>query len=175
MLTMPFWSVVPCLLWELQRREPTVLLFHVRDRFYKYELCHGFFRAHTQFKSVHMHVLLLRLQSPLTSCPPPDYCNALYAVFTNMFTTGRGCCSWFFNWDKNRKHISPILAPLHWLLVQCRVDFKMLVFVFKAFPVLWISLLREGSVSVSRLTATSSCMDPDCIHLLTWWIWMRMS
>ena len=33
---------------------------------------------------------------------------------------------------KKRDHITPILASLHWLPVCYRIDFKMLLFVFKA-------------------------------------------
>ena len=33
---------------------------------------------------------------------------------------------------RKRDHISPILASLHWLPVRFRVDFKVLLFVFKA-------------------------------------------
>ncbi len=37
-----------------------------------------------------------------------------------------------FDRDKTREHITPVLASLHCLSVKFRVDFKVLVFVFKA-------------------------------------------
>ncbi|KAL3056304.1 hypothetical protein OYC64_018905 [Pagothenia borchgrevinki] len=33
---------------------------------------------------------------------------------------------------KKRDHITPILASLHWLPIRFRIDFKLLLFVFKA-------------------------------------------
>ena len=33
---------------------------------------------------------------------------------------------------KKREHITPVLASLHWLPVKYRIDFKILLFVFKA-------------------------------------------
>ena len=33
---------------------------------------------------------------------------------------------------KKREHITPVLAQLHWLPVKFRIDFKILLFVFKA-------------------------------------------
>jgi len=32
---------------------------------------------------------------------------------------------------KKREHITPVLASLHWLPVRFRIDFKILMFVFK--------------------------------------------
>lgn len=33
---------------------------------------------------------------------------------------------------RKREHITPVLQSLHWLLVKFRIDFKILLFVYKA-------------------------------------------
>ena len=33
--------------------------------------------------------------------------------------------------QKEREHISPVLAPLHWLAVTFRIDFKVICFIYK--------------------------------------------
>ncbi len=65
-----------------------------------------------------------------------DYCNALYAGI-NQFSLSRlqlvqNAAARFLTGTKKREHITPVLASLHWLPVKFRVDFKVLVFVFKA-------------------------------------------
>ncbi len=56
---------------------------------------------------------------------------------------------------RNFDHITPILCSLHWLLVECRIDFKVLLLTYKALhgkaPVYISSMLsfREGRSSRS--------------------------
>ncbi len=38
----------------------------------------------------------------------------------------------FFTGTKKRVHITPVLASLHWLPIKLRVDFKVLLFAYKA-------------------------------------------
>ncbi len=65
-----------------------------------------------------------------------DYCNTLYAGI-NQFSLSRlqlvqNAAARFLTGTKTREHITPVLASLHCLSVKFRVDFKVLVFVFKA-------------------------------------------
>lgn len=50
---------------------------------------------------------------------------------------------------KERDHISPILASLHWLPIKFRVDFKILVFTYKA-------LHNSAPINVSKLIRSYS-------------------
>ncbi len=65
-----------------------------------------------------------------------DYCNSLYAGI-NQFSLSRlqlvqNAAARFLTGTKMREPITPVLASLHWLPVKFRVDFKVLVYVFKA-------------------------------------------
>ncbi len=65
-----------------------------------------------------------------------DYCNSLYAGI-NQFSLSRlqlvqNAAARFLTGTKKRESITPVLASLHLLPVKFRVDFKVLVFVFKA-------------------------------------------
>ena len=65
-----------------------------------------------------------------------DYCNALY-IGINQNALSRlqlvqNSAARLLTGTKKRAHITPILASLHWLPVSFRIDFKILLFVFKA-------------------------------------------
>ena len=64
-----------------------------------------------------------------------DYCNALLAGLP-AYLVGRlqmvqNCAARLVTGVKRREHITPVLHSLHWLPVQCRIDFKVLLLVFK--------------------------------------------
>ncbi len=65
-----------------------------------------------------------------------DYCNSLY-YGANLSSIGRlqmvqNTAARLLTGSRKFDHISPILTSLHWLPVKQRIEFKMLVFVFKA-------------------------------------------
>lgn len=69
--------------------------------------------------------------------------------------TGVGC----------RDHISPLLFHFHWLLSCFQIQFKILVFVFKAFYGLGLacfkdSLLLYESAQLLRLSLEALCLEP---------------
>ena len=64
-----------------------------------------------------------------------DYCNALLAGLP-AYLIGRlqivqNCAARLITGVRRREHITPVLHSLHWLPVQCRIDFKVLLLVFK--------------------------------------------
>ncbi len=65
-----------------------------------------------------------------------DYCNSLYCGLpqTVIFRLQivQNAAARLLTGTKKRDHISPILASLHWLPVNFRIDFKIAVFVYKA-------------------------------------------
>lgn len=65
-----------------------------------------------------------------------DYCNALYAGI-NQLTLRRSqivqnAAARLLTGSRKRSHITPILFSLHWLPIRYRIDFKILLFVFKS-------------------------------------------
>ncbi len=65
-----------------------------------------------------------------------DYCNSLY-IGLPQSTLSRlqmvqNAAARFLTGTKKRDHITPVLASLHWLPIQLRVDFKVLLFAYKA-------------------------------------------
>jgi len=65
-----------------------------------------------------------------------DYCNALYTGINqnalSRLQLVQNSAARLLTGTKKRTHIMPILASLHWLPVRFRIDFKILLFVFKA-------------------------------------------
>ncbi len=65
-----------------------------------------------------------------------DYCNALYVGVSqsslNCLQLVQNAAARLLTNTRKREHITPILYSLHWLPVSFRVDFKILLFVFKA-------------------------------------------
>ena len=65
-----------------------------------------------------------------------DYCNSLYTGISHSSLSRlqlvQNAAARLLTGTRKRDHISPILASLHWLPVRFRVDFKVLLFVFKA-------------------------------------------
>ena len=76
-----------------------------------------------------------------------DYCNSLY-VGINQASLKRlqlvqNAAARLLTGTKKYHHITPVLASLHWLPVKFRVDFKVLLFVFKSLHGLSPSYLSE--------------------------------
>ncbi|KAI2660342.1 RNA-directed DNA polymerase from mobile element jockey [Labeo rohita] len=65
-----------------------------------------------------------------------DYCNALYTGLNqsllNRLQLVQNAAARLLSNTSKRSHISPVLRSLHWLPVRFRVEFKILMFVFKA-------------------------------------------
>ncbi|KAF7667853.1 hypothetical protein LDENG_00040620 [Lucifuga dentata] len=66
-----------------------------------------------------------------------DYCNSLFTSLNKSLlgkqqlvqnATAKLLCR-----TSHRTSISPVVAPLHWLPVKYRIDFKILLFTYKAF------------------------------------------
>ncbi len=69
----------------------------------------------------------------ITSCL--DYCNSLYLGLHSSIAClqmVQNAVARLLTRAKKTDHITPILASLHWLPVHSRIQFKMLLFVFKA-------------------------------------------
>lgn len=65
-----------------------------------------------------------------------DYCNALYVGVSGSSVARlqlvQNAAARLLTGTRKYDHISPILASLHWLPVRFRINFKVLLFVFKA-------------------------------------------
>ena len=65
-----------------------------------------------------------------------DYCNSLYVGLDQLslrrLQLVQNAAARVLTGTKKREHITPVLASLHWLPVRYRIDFKILLFVFKA-------------------------------------------
>ncbi|KAL3056624.1 hypothetical protein OYC64_019162 [Pagothenia borchgrevinki] len=64
---------------------------------------------------------------------------------------------------KKRDHITPILASLHWLPIRFRIDFKLLLFVFKALNGLAPAYIAE---LLQRYTPTRALRSADQLLLI---------
>uniref|UniRef100_A0A3B1IUE7 Reverse transcriptase domain-containing protein n=1 Tax=Astyanax mexicanus TaxID=7994 RepID=A0A3B1IUE7_ASTMX len=64
-----------------------------------------------------------------------DYCNALFTGLpkstTDRLQLVQNAAARVLTRTKKREHITPVLASLHWLPVSFRIDFKILLLVFK--------------------------------------------
>ncbi len=76
-----------------------------------------------------------------------DYCNSLYIGLPKSsmprLQTVQNATARFLTGVRKREHITPILMPLNWLPVRYRVEFKMLLFVFKSLNGLAPSYLSD--------------------------------
>ena len=65
-----------------------------------------------------------------------DYCNALFTGLPkkaiNQLQTIQNCAARVLTRTKKRAHIKPVLKSLHWLPVSYRIDFKVLLLVYKS-------------------------------------------
>lgn len=76
-----------------------------------------------------------------------DYCNALYTGLNqsllNRLQMVQNAAARLLTNTHERSHITPVLCSLHWLPVRFRVEFKVLMFVFKAINGLAPTYLSE--------------------------------
>ena len=76
-----------------------------------------------------------------------DYCNALYVGVSQTSLSRlqlvQNAAARLLTNTNRRMHITPVLNSLHWLPVLYRIDFKLLMFVFKALNGLAPSYLSE--------------------------------
>lgn len=86
-----------------------------------------------------------------------DYCNSLYTGLTkhnlNRLQLVQNAAARLLTGTKKCEHITPVLAELHWLPVKFRIDFKILLFVFKA-------LHGQAPLYISELLSTYSAARP---------------
>ncbi|KAF7646337.1 hypothetical protein LDENG_00189760, partial [Lucifuga dentata] len=65
-----------------------------------------------------------------------EYCSSLYSDFSQSLLPRlqlvQNAAALLLTGTCKHNHISPILALLHWLPVRFRIDFKILLFVFKS-------------------------------------------
>ena len=97
-----------------------------------------------------------------------DYCNSLFAGLpqksTNRLQLVQNTAARVLTRTRKYDHISPILATLHWLPVAFRIDFKILLFVFKSRNDLAPSYISD---LLSPYTPSRNLISSD--QLLTWW------
>ncbi len=66
-----------------------------------------------------------------------DYCNALLNVYCsasliNKLQLVQNAAARVLTRTRNYDHISPVLSTLHWLPIKHRIDFKILLIIYKA-------------------------------------------
>ncbi len=89
-------------------------------------------------------VLLVSVHTTSVVLSRMDYCNSLYAGISQCsFTTLQMVQNAAARFFRKHQHITPILMALNWLPVRHRVDFKILMFVFKSLNGLAPSYLSE--------------------------------
>lgn len=83
-----------------------------------------------------------------------DYCNSLYVGLDqsslHRLQLVQNAAARLLTGTKKREHITPVLASLHWLPVCFRIDFKILLLVFKILNGLAPSYLSENHTLQSK-------------------------
>lgn len=94
-----------------------------------------------------------------------DYCNSLYVGISHRQLSRlqlvQNAAARLLTGTKKREHITPVLRSLHWLPVKFRIDFKILLVVFKALHNLspnYISNLIEPYISVRSLRSSNQLL-----------------
>lgn len=86
-----------------------------------------------------------------------DYCNSLYTGLTkhnlDRLQLVQNAAASLLTGTTKFEHITPVLAELHWLPVKFRIDFKILLFIFKA-------LQGQAPLYISELLSTYSAARP---------------
>ncbi len=82
-----------------------------------------------------------------------DYCNSLYTGI-NQYSLSclqliQNAAARLLTGSQKRDHITPVLASLHWLPIKFQIDFKLLLFVYKALNGAAPSYLSELLISYS--------------------------
>jgi len=94
---------------------------------------------------------------------PLDYCNSLYVglpqTTKSWLQMVQNSAARFLTGTKKRDHISPDLASLHWQPIKFRVDFRILLFAYKALH----SLAPDYICDLIRpYTVSRSLRSPPC-------------
>ncbi|XP_055493235.1 uncharacterized protein LOC129698247 [Leucoraja erinacea] len=104
-----------------------------------------------------------------------DYCNSLYIGISQSSLSRlqlvQNAPARLLTGTRKRDHITPILASLHWLPVQFRINFKILLYVYKALnglaPTYIKSLLTHHTTSRSLRSADLGLLNiPRSRHKL---------
>ena len=96
-----------------------------------------------------------------------DYCNALFSGLpkksTDRLQLVQNAAARVLTRTKMREHITPVLASLHWLPVVFRIDFKILLLVYKAInglaPLYLSEFLSKYVPNRPLRSATSGLLD----------------
>ena len=104
-----------------------------------------------------------------------DYCNILYTGLTqsniHKLQMVQNAAARLLTGTKKREHITPVLAQLHWLPVKFRIDFKILLFVFKALnglaPPYIVEMLSPHSTPRSTRSSTKQLLSVPRTRLKT--------
>ena len=122
-------------LFKMEKQINTV----VRSRFYQLRLLSKV-KPFLSFKNFEM-VIHAFISTRL------DYCNALFAGISSTALSRlqlvQNAAARLLTRTRRREHITPVLAALHWLPVQYRINFKILLFVFKSIHGLAPSYLAD--------------------------------
>ncbi|KAJ0062036.1 hypothetical protein NL108_015017 [Boleophthalmus pectinirostris] len=85
-------------------------------------------------------------------------------ILPQQVTVNPKCCCQTLTSSKKRDHITPILAQLHWSPVKYRIDFKIVLFVFKSLnslaPQHITDLLTPHSLLVSQVKLAQPSVRP---------------
>ena len=95
-----------------------------------------------------------------------DYCNALYYGLPQnqlaRLQLVQNAAARLLTGTKRQEHITPVLSSLHWLPICFRIQFKMLLLVFKSFhghaPTYISNMLQHYSTSKSLRSADKSLL-----------------
>ena len=89
-----------------------------------------------------------------------DYCNSLLSGSSRKslktLQLVQNAAARVLTRTKNRDHMSPVLASVHWLLVKSRIEFKILLLTFKALNNMAPLYLKELTVPYKPTRALSS-------------------
>ncbi len=116
--------------------------------------------------------LEMAVHAYITSCL--DYCSSLYCgsskSLIDRLQLVQNAAARFLHNSHKSTHITPILRILHWLPIQFRIDFKILLFVYKSLhdlaPIYLSELLHQwvsatffdGSIGFSSRVVEFACL-----------------
>jgi len=113
---------------RLVDRHLSYICFVVKNSFYQLRMIARLmsFLSHDDLEKVIHAFITSRL----------DYCNSLYLGLPQSslrrLQLVQNAAARLLNGTRRREHITPILTSFHWLPVYFRIQFKVLLFVFKA-------------------------------------------
>ena len=100
-----------------------------------------------------------------------DYCNSLYFGLPksslDRLQLVQNAAARLLTGTRKREHITPVLASLHWLPVKFRIDFKILLYVFKALPQYICDLLTPYPTPRSLRSSNQFLLSVPRAHFKT--------